>query len=714
MKPGNFTLPGEAGYEALTLSLAKRWGADVIRDSDGTKLSPEILEAGYGIYSTLCIIRDHNAWIAAHPDARQQCFLCSAPVVAPSAQLCIRPMDGFFAEQFAINDGEDAFAYWQVYDRTTGELLSRDAWRYDPASGEVCIEATPWHRYTVSFLAWRIWEEISMYNHVTNSWTSEHLMQLDPYHPQARAYLHDWLTAWCESHPQTDVVRFTSLFYNFAWIWGSDPRNRSLFTDWASYDFTVSPGALNDFAKAYGYALTAENFVRGGLYNATHCVPSRQKRDWMEFIGAFVRDAGKAYVDIVHRAGKQAYVFYDDSWVGMEPYNGHFEAFGFDGLIKCVFSGFEVRLCAGVPVRTHELRFHPYLFPTGLGGAPTFSPGGDPARDALTYWVQVRRALLRAKIERAGLGGYLHLTEGYPDFLDTMDTILSEFRAIAALHDAGAPLCLAPRIGILHVWGKLRSWTLSGHFHETDQHVLIHILESLSGLPYDVQFLSFDDVRDGVPEGIDILINAGEAGSAWSGGSCWADEAVVSAITKWVYDGGVLLGVDAPSAAPGQDTLLRMAHVLGVDLDTGDRSCHGRWPVEAQPMPGLVPEDMAFPVKESLYLTDGKACVLATQGGKAVLTVNPFGKGKGIYLTGYKTGTASTRFLQNLLSFAATGALQTECMPENAYTECAIFPGAGQLVLVNNDARPQTAACTYKGKRYAAELAPYAMRMLPL
>ena len=48
-RQGGFTLPGEAGYERLTLELAKKWGADVIRDSDGTKLSPEIVEAGYSI-----------------------------------------------------------------------------------------------------------------------------------------------------------------------------------------------------------------------------------------------------------------------------------------------------------------------------------------------------------------------------------------------------------------------------------------------------------------------------------------------------------------------------------------------------------------------------------------------------------------------------------------------------------------------------------------
>ena len=79
---GGFTLPGEAGYEELTLKLAEKWGADVIRDSDGTRLSEEILSAGYGIYSTICIIRDHNEWAKQNLDKRQQTFLITEPVVA--------------------------------------------------------------------------------------------------------------------------------------------------------------------------------------------------------------------------------------------------------------------------------------------------------------------------------------------------------------------------------------------------------------------------------------------------------------------------------------------------------------------------------------------------------------------------------------------------------------------------------------------------------
>jgi beta-D-galactosyl-(1->4)-L-rhamnose phosphorylase len=38
LNKGDFTLPGEAGYEDLTLELAKRWGADAIRDGGGTML----------------------------------------------------------------------------------------------------------------------------------------------------------------------------------------------------------------------------------------------------------------------------------------------------------------------------------------------------------------------------------------------------------------------------------------------------------------------------------------------------------------------------------------------------------------------------------------------------------------------------------------------------------------------------------------------------
>lgn len=717
-KKGCFTLPGEAGYEKLTLEMAEKWGADVIRDSDGTVLSDEILDAGYGIYSTICIIRDHNEWAKKNQDKLQQCFLMTAPQTAAEGPLSIRLMDGFFEEQFRVNDSEHAKSYWQVYDRTTDEEVAAENWSYDAESGCVTIASpVPFHTYTVSFMAYRIWEEISMYNHTTNNWDKEHLMQIDPMYPETREYLLGWMKNWCETHPATTVVRFTSMFYNFVWIWGSDENCRNLFTDWGSYDFTVSERALEEFEKKYGYRMTAEDFINQGKLHVTHMPGNKRKADWMEFINDFVISFGKQLVDMVHSYGKKAYVFYDDSWVGIEPYNGRFQEFGFDGLIKCVFSGYEARLCAGVKVDTHELRLHPYLFPVGLGGAPTFMEGGDPTLEAKKYWNSVRRALLREPVQRIGLGGYLHLVQDFPDFCDYIEQVADEFRTILGFHGEGAPYSIRTKVAVLHYWGKLRSWTLSGHFHETYMNDLIHINEALSGLPVDVRFISFEDVKNGALADVDVVINAGFAGSAWSGGDVWKDAEVVEKITRFVYEGGTFIGVNEPSAVEGYDSFFRMANVLGVDEDTGAKLCHGKWSFEVQQDEKIMPEG-SFVKKTGdyrkgvPYLTNGKARVLAADGNVPTLTVNRFGKGYGIYLASFEKTIENTRMLLNLIRMAG-GELENDLyLTDNVYTECAYYPGSGQLVVINNSDQPQTTGVQTKNGRVEISLEAYATKML--
>ncbi len=705
---GGFTLPGESGYEELTLKMAEKWGADVIRDSDGTVLSDEIVHAGYGIYSTICIIRDHNEWAKKNTDKLQQTFLCTPETVAEKEEVTIRLMESFFEEQFRVNDSEGAFSYWEVYDRTVNEKVDREKWTYQKGEGTVTLRGiTPFHKYTVSFLAYRIWEEISMYNHTTNHWDKEHLMQLEPRYPKTQEYLLGWMKNWCETHPDTTVVRFTSMFYNFVWIWGSSERNRNLFSDWASYDYTVSDIALEEFELKYGYRMTAEDFINKGQFHVTHMPGNQRKADWMAFINDFVISFGRQLIALVHSYGKKAYVFYDDSWVGVEPYNGRFQEFGFDGLIKCVFSGYEARLCAGVDVPTHELRLHPYLFPVGLGGAPTFAKGGNPTLDAKKYWNSVRRALLRVKIDRIGLGGYLHLVQDFPDFCDYIEKVSDEFRLIRSFHDSGKPYTIKTKVAVLHYWGALRSWSLSGHFHETDMHDLIHINEALSGLPVDVRFISFEDVKKGALKDVDVVINAGYAGSAWSGGDSWKDDELVTILTKWVYEGGTFIGVNEPSAAEGYDRFFRMAHVLGIDEDTGARVCHGKWSFEADDTEELLPAGATVEPKEHLYLTDGRAKVLLADDDRPLVTINDFGKGKGIYLASFQVDQENTRMLYQLIRYAGGEGTSGLYMTDNLYTECAYYPESGKLVVINNSDREQTTTIpTEKGDR-TVTIAPY-------
>ncbi|MDO5291653.1 MAG: 1,3-beta-galactosyl-N-acetylhexosamine phosphorylase [bacterium] len=719
-KKGSFTLPGEAGYEELTLKMAEKWGADVIRDSDGTKLSDKILESDYGIYSTICIIRDHNAWAKKHLDKLQQTFLCSNQVMAKEEIVVIHILDGYFGEQFKINDSKEAMKYWQVYDRTTDKLVPKSKWRYLPEVGNVIIQnITLFHTYTVSFMAYQMWEEISMYNHITNHWDKEHLMPVDPRYKETQSYLYQWLDSWCKSHPTTTVVRFTSMFYNFTWIWGSSDRNRNLYSDWGSYDFSVSPKALEEFKEEYGYSLTAEDFIHQGKLHVTHMPAGKRQLDYMKFTNKFVVEFGQKLVDLVHSYNKKAYVFYDDSWIGVEPYSSLFPQFKFDGLIKCVFSGYEARLCAGVDVETHELRLHPYLFPIGLGGAPTFCEDGDPTTEAKRYWRSVRRALLREPVDRIGLGGYLHLVVNYPDFCDYIEEVANEFRKIKSMHALekgadGSVYTLPIKVAILHSWGSLRSWSLSGHFHETYMHDLIHINEALAGLPVDVSFISFEDVKEGLLKDVDIVINAGRAGTAWSGGDNWKDDKVVSTLYQFVYDGGTFIGVNEPSAVEDFSDYFRMAKVLGVDEDTGAKVCHGHFSYEVSEVEGLLPEGSQIKSKENRFLTDGKAKVLVSDEQGPALTINEFGKGKGIYLSSFQLSNANTRMLLNLMLYAKGMDLKQNYITDNAETECAYYPCSKKLAVINNSEESQrTTINTEDGERQFT-LQPYETQIIDI
>ncbi|XHR31309.1 MAG: 1,3-beta-galactosyl-N-acetylhexosamine phosphorylase [Chthoniobacteraceae bacterium] len=702
LKTGCFTLPGEAGCEKLTLDLAKKWGADNIRDSDGTQLSPEIVQSGYRIYSTLCLVRSVNHWAKKNIERLQQNFLMSFPVVAVRESVAIGLLDRFFREQFVVNFHDDPKKWWQVFDRTVGVEIPKKQWEFDASKGSVTIRgAISGHKYTVNFLAHRIWEEISMYNHITNNWGDrEHLAAVDPMYPETRKVLLRFLQEWLECHPDTSVVRFTSMFYNFTWFWGDDPNLRYVYSDWGDYAMTVSPRALRLFEKGYGYKLTSEDFVNGGLYNSTHNAPSRRYRDYMDFIHRFTADFGRQCVEMVHRYNKQAYVFYDDHWIGVEPYGRYFGAFGFDGIIKCVFNAFEVRLCAHVQgVKTHELRLHPYLFPTGLKGEPTFKEGGNPTLDAKNFWINARRGIVRAPIERIGLGGYLHLVEPFPDFCDYIEQLAQEFRLLKSFHENDKPYTAPFKVAVLTAWGSLRSWICSGHFNHGLE--LNELLESLAGLPVDVEFISFDDlIANGVPKGVGVVINCGREGSAWSGGHCWDDPSINEVLTRWVLDGGGLMGIGAPSARPEAGQLFVLSHLFGVDRDRGERLANGKYLYTVDKASHFMTADVKGAIDfgkevDGIYALGPSVRVLAEKEGSPRIAVNLPGKGRAVYFSGFKFSPQNTRLLHRALFWAAAKEAQyLAWTSSNVHAECAWFGKKGKLVVINNADKPQETTIT--------------------
>lgn len=142
----------------------------------------------------------------------------------------------------------------------------------------VLEHASPFHEYTVSFLAYAVWDPTQMYNHITNNWGDKpHEIPFDVRQEASGLFAREYLVQWLKDNPDTDVVRFTTFFYHFTLVFGSDAKEK--FVDWFGYGATVSVKALEEFQAEYGYALRPEDIVDNGYYNSSFRVPTRQYRD---------------------------------------------------------------------------------------------------------------------------------------------------------------------------------------------------------------------------------------------------------------------------------------------------------------------------------------------------------------------------------------------------------------------------------------------------
>jgi beta-D-galactosyl-(1->4)-L-rhamnose phosphorylase len=216
-------------------------------------------------------------------------------------------------------------------------------------------------------------------------------------------------------------------------------------------------------------------------------------------------------------------------------------------------------------------------------------------------------------------------------------------------HADQEPAVLPIRGSVLHGWGSLRCWTLSGHFHETDGNTLIHINEALSGLPVRVKFLSFEDVKAGALRDVDAVISAGRIGDAWSGGDAWKCPELTAEITRFVYQGGSLIGVGEPSAVEGFDTRFALAHVLGVDQDDGSYACHAPWQFTTEMSDPFFVAGESLGETKGIRLTDPETRVLNARGDTPILTLHAFGRGKAVYMGNFFYTPAGARMLLEML-----------------------------------------------------------------
>ena len=697
---GRVTIPTDTDVIKETLEIMDIWGADAIRDCDGTEFPQELKDAGGKVYATYYTTRKDNEWAKANPDEVQQMYIMTPFHTATENSLSIHLMDHLYPDMLKVNNHDDITRWWEVMDRTTGEPVPTDMWSYNEETGDVTISTTPFHEYTVSFLAYIMWDPVHMYNAVVNEWDIEPQITFDVRQPKTRAHAMERLRKFLDTHDYVDVVRFTTFFHQFTLIF--DELAREKFVDWYGYTASVSPYILEQFEKEVGYKFRPEFIIDQGYMNNTYRVPSKEFKDFQAFQRREVAKLAKEMVDIVHEYGKEAMMFMGDHWIGMEPFMEEFETIGLDAVVGSVGNGATLRLFSDIKgVKYTEGRFLPYFFPD------VFCEGGDPVYEAKNNWITARRAILRSPISRIGYGGYLKLALKFPEFVDYIKNVCDEFRTLYDNICGATPYCVK-RVAVLNCWGKMRGWGNHMVHHELyyrQNYSYFGIIEALSGAPFDVKFISFDDMKKdkNLLDNFDVVINVGDADTAQTGGEYWKDEEIITAVKKFVYNGGGFIGVGEPAAHQWQGKFFQLDDILGVERENGLTLNTRRYNVEEH-RDHFILADAEGEVdfgegKKNIVALDGTTVLIqnATElpfmvrhAEEVQMAVKEFGKGRGVYISGLPYSFKNSRVLHRAILWSASAEDELyRWYSTNYNVEVHAYVKNGKYCVVNNTYEPQ-------------------------
>lgn len=696
---GRVTIPTDVDVVPATLELLKRWGADAIRDCDGTDYPEGLKAVDAKVYSTYYTTRKDNAWARANPEEVQQCYIMTGFHMAEEKALSIPLMSGISRELLTVNNRDDRKRWWEVMDRTAGRPVPPKEWDYDEADGCVILpDPVPYHEYTVSFLAYLIWDPVHMYNAVVNEWKDfEHQITFDVRQPKTHAYALERLKKFVEDHPYVDVIRYTTFFHQFTLIF--DELKREKYVDWYGYSASVSPYILEQFEREAGYPFRPEYIIDQGYYNNQYRIPSREYKDFMAFQRREVAALVKELVDLTHELGKEAMMFLGDHWIGTEPFMDEFKTIGLDAVVGSVGNGMTLRLISDIPgVRYTEGRFLPYFFPD------TFHEGGDPVKEAKENWVTARRAILRKPIDRIGYGGYLKLACQFPEFIDYVESVCNEFRELYENIKGTEGFCYK-KAAVLNCWGRMRSWGCHMVHHalyQKQNYSYAGVIEALSGAPYEVVFLSFDEIRENpaVLDDIDVLINVGDGDTAHTGGCVWEEPEIASAIHRFIYNGGGFIGVGEPSGHQYQGRYIQLASALGVEKETGFTFGYDKYNWEEH-RDHFILEDCRGEVdfgegKKYMYALEGTE-ILVQREKEVQMAVNTCGRGRTVYISGLPYSFENSRILHRAILWS-TGSeeLLKSWFSENYNVDVHAYVKNGKFCVVNNTYEPQSTV-VYKG-----------------
>jgi 1,3-beta-galactosyl-N-acetylhexosamine phosphorylase len=211
----------------------------------------------------------------------------------------------------------------------------------------------------------------------------------------------------------------------------------------------------------------------------------------------------------------------------------------------------------------------------------------------------------------------------------------------------------------------------------------------------------------------DVIINEGVMGSAWSGGDFWKNPQLVSAIRKWVYNGGGFIGVGHPSGVQYQGNIFQLSDILGVELEQGQS-------IQTMAQPGKIVKNhfITADVHKNFEIVNLHSYVFCKYEDTEILDVREnhihlacknSGDGRGIYASYLPFGYENARLLHRAIFWAAGKENEiNKWFSTNPYTDCAAWPELNYYVVLNNsDVEQRTTVFDGGGKATEIILKPY-------
>lgn len=495
----------------LDIPLIKSLGADIVwlngaEDSLAT-YAEKLERAGITCMPNYKVLNNPD-WATRVPEWGPRFFLPSKPVTAKTVKLTMPLLDGY-GESVRIEASTFYLGYWKVWDRTTGAAVSADAWRY--VDGVLTVQgAVVGHDYNAAFSAYDTKEAIA----------------LDMYAPASQQMVLD-------EYQRLMSVDRSSLFRptQFAFYFHHRKLPSGMFLDWYGPGGILGRPFIERYEQKYGKRFDIDCLFDAGDLRSTNDEFHAGYRELLNVQREVATDFAPCFTEAFHKNDRQVRMFWGDSWVGLEPTLPRFDALGFDQIVGAISVPQDVRRLMTVsPKVRRNLRF-------GFWGVKP----GDGIKTFERDWNAFLRGALRDFPEGMTVGGpsVVPLLSKEPGYREYVKARFTDFEKLYGWIHAEKAHVNKVRVGVLNSWGSSRAWPREFTMNDSQK-----IWRGLTDLPIAVEWLSFAEVAEnGIPAGIDVLLNVGEPGSSWAGGDEWTSS-VVKTVEQFVAAGGGFIGVD--------------------------------------------------------------------------------------------------------------------------------------------------------------------------